>query len=54
MQDNTWGRSNGNMGKWLTVILYLLTFGIFGLEYMYDLCTLNDRVSMINTASLNR
>lgn len=36
------------MGKWLTGILYLLTGGILGLGYLYDLCTLNDQVSLIN------
>ncbi len=37
------------MGKWLTGILYLLTGGIFGLGYLYDLWTLNEQVSMINS-----
>jgi TM2 domain-containing membrane protein YozV len=36
------------MGKWLTGILYLLTGGILGLGYLYDLCTLNDQVSLLN------
>jgi len=36
------------MGKWLTGILYLLTAGILGLGYLYDLCTLNNQVSLIN------
>jgi TM2 domain-containing membrane protein YozV len=37
------------MGKWLTGIVYLLTGGIFGLGYLYDLWTLNDQVSFINS-----
>ncbi|MDF1590406.1 MAG: TM2 domain-containing protein [Desulfobacterales bacterium] len=37
------------MGKWLTGIVYLLSGGIFGLGYLYDLWTLNDQVSLINS-----
>ncbi len=37
------------MGKWLTGILYLLTGGIVGLGYLYDLWTLNDQVTRINS-----
>ena len=36
------------MGKWLTGIVYLLSGGIFGLGYLYDLWTLNDQVTIIN------
>jgi len=36
------------LGKWFTGLVYLLTGGIFGLGYLYDLWTLNDQVSMIN------
>jgi TM2 domain-containing membrane protein YozV len=36
------------MGKWLTGILYLLTGGLFGLGYIYDLWTLNDQITLIN------
>ncbi len=36
------------MGKWVTGIIYLLTGGILGLGYLYDLCTLNDQISIIN------
>ena len=36
------------MGKWLTGIVYLISGGIFGLGYLYDLWTLNDQVSLIN------
>ena len=37
------------MGKWVTGILYLLSGGIFGIGYLYDLWTLNDQVSLINS-----
>lgn len=33
-------------GKWLSGILYLLTFGVFGLGVLYDFWTLNDQISM--------
>ena len=36
------------MGKWLTGILYLLTGGIFGLGYIYDMWTINDQITLIN------
>jgi TM2 domain-containing membrane protein YozV len=36
------------MNKWLTGILYLLTGGVFGLGYIYDMWTLNDQVTLIN------
>lgn len=36
------------MGKWFTGILYLVSGGIFGLGYLYDLWTLNDQVTLIN------
>ena len=34
--------------KWFTGIVYLLSGGIFGIGYLYDLWTLNDQVSLIN------
>ena len=37
------------MGKWPTAILYLLTVGLFGLGYLYDLCTMNGQISDINS-----
>jgi len=37
------------MGKWVTGIVYLLSGGIFGIGYLYDLWTLNDQVSLINS-----
>lgn len=36
------------MGKWLTGILYLLTGGLFGFGYIYDMWTLNDQITLIN------
>lgn len=36
------------MGKWLTGILYLLTFGLVGIGYIYDLWTLNGQISERN------
>ncbi|MDR5860555.1 TM2 domain-containing protein [Halomonas eurihalina] len=35
--------------KWLTGILYLCTFGVFGLGVLYDFWTLNDQISMRHT-----
>lgn len=39
------------MGKIWSGILYLLTFGVFGLGYIYDMWTLNDQVTLINGMS---
>jgi len=36
------------MGKWLTGIIYLLTFGLLGLGVLYDFWTLNSQLSEIN------
>ena len=36
------------MGKWGTGILYLLTLGLFGIGYIYDLWTLNSQISELN------
>ena len=36
------------MGKIWTGILYLLTFGLCGLGYIYDMWTLNDQITLIN------
>ncbi len=41
------------MGKWLTGILYLCTFGLLGLGYLYDLLTLNDQITVINGKRIN-
>ncbi len=39
------------MGKWFTGIVYLLSGGIFGIGYLYDLWTLNDQISLINSGA---
>ena len=36
------------MGKIGTGIVYLLTFGLLGVGYIYDMWTLNDQVTLIN------
>ncbi|MGE0498943.1 MAG: NINE protein [Ramlibacter sp.] len=36
------------MGKWLTGVLYLLTFGLLGFGYLYDMWTLNDQITVVN------
>jgi len=41
------------IGKVWTGILYLLTFGIFGLGYIYDMWTLNDQITLINGTADN-
>jgi len=38
------------LGKWGTGLLYLVTLGLFGLGYLYDLWTLNAQVSECNHA----
>ena len=38
------------MGKWLTGIIYLLSGGIFGIGYLYDLWTLNQQLSVVNAS----
>ena len=37
------------IGKWFTGILYLLTGGLLGLGYLYDLWTLNDQITIVNS-----
>ncbi|SMP46296.1 TM2 domain-containing membrane protein YozV [Neorhodopirellula lusitana] len=32
------------MGKWMTGLLYLVTGGLFGIGYAYDICTLNEQI----------
>lgn len=36
------------MGKVWTGILYLLTCGLFGLGYIYDMWTLNEQITLLN------
>lgn len=36
------------LGKWGTGIIYLLTGGLLGIGWLYDLCTLNTQVSEKN------
>ncbi len=36
------------LGKWPTGLLYLFTFGLFGVGYLYDHWTLNDQISEVN------
>ena len=38
------------MGKWISGIVYLCTFGIFDVGYIYDYWTLNDQITVINSA----
>lgn len=38
------------LGKWVTGLLWLFTGGFFLLGYLYDLCTLNEQVSVVNKA----
>lgn len=37
------------MGKWISGFVYLLTGGLLGIGVLYDLWTLNDQVSFINS-----
>ena len=37
------------MGKWISGIIYLVTGGIFGIGFLYDLWTLNDQITEINS-----
>ena len=38
------------MGKWISGVIYLLSFGLFGLGILYDFWTLNDQVTVVNGA----
>ena len=40
------------LGKLLTGVLYLLTGGLFGVGYVFDLLTLNEQISEINQREL--
>ena len=39
------------MGKWITGLIYLFTAGLLGIGYLYDFCTLNNQITMINRSS---
>jgi len=36
------------MGKWVSGFFYLITVGLFGIGYIYDMWTLNDQVTLLN------
>jgi TM2 domain-containing membrane protein YozV len=36
------------MGKWMTGLLYLVTGGLFGMGYLYDLWTLNNQIDELH------
>ena len=42
------------MGKWISGLIYLCTFALFGLGYIYDFWTLNDQISLINGKNNSR
>ena len=37
------------LGKWGTGLIFLLTGGLFGIGYIYDILTLNDQINELNT-----
>lgn len=39
------------MGKWITGIIYLISGGLLGVGYLYDFCTLNTQIHLINQQS---
>jgi TM2 domain-containing membrane protein YozV len=38
------------MGKWVTGIIYFLTGGLLGIGVLYDFWTLNEQISLMNSA----
>ena len=36
------------LGKWVTGIIYLISGGLLGIGWLYDLCTLNQQISDLN------
>jgi TM2 domain-containing membrane protein YozV len=40
------------LGKWISGLVWLLTFGLLGCGYLYDLWTLNKTVSEANSSAL--
>ncbi|TKB06271.1 TM2 domain-containing protein [Desulforhopalus sp. IMCC35007] len=47
----TFGIHRMYMGKWISGLIYLCTFGLFGIGYIYDFWTLNDQISLLNGTS---
>ena len=41
------------LGKWFSGIIYLFTFGLFGIGIIYDFWTLNNQVSIRNYPAAN-
>jgi TM2 domain-containing membrane protein YozV len=39
------------MGKWFSGIIFLLTGGLLGFGYLYDFCTLNDQITILNRSN---
>ena len=44
----TFGVHRMYMGKWISGILYLLTFGLCGIGVVYDFWTLNEQITLLN------
>ena len=36
------------MGKWISGLIWLLTVGLFGIGWIYDLLTLNEQIDQVN------
>ena len=36
------------LGKWVTGIIYLISGGLLGIGWLYDLCTMNQQISDLN------
>lgn len=36
------------LGKYVTAVIYLLTGGLFGIGYVYDMLTLNEQIDALN------
>ncbi len=36
------------LGKWVTGLIFLISGGLLGIGWLYDLCTLNEQISDIN------